>query len=58
MYAAKPTSRLQNAAAAAANGKNCKLAQIAAYHLTLLKLHLNEWYVLDDNNLAYSLSKY
>ena len=34
------------------------LAKIAAYHLTLLKLHLNEWYVLDDNNLAYSLSKY
>ena len=28
----------------------CILAKIAAYHLTLLKLHLNEWYVLDDNN--------
>ena len=36
----------------------CILAKIAAYHPTLLKLHLNEWYVLDDNNLAYSLSKY
>ena len=36
----------------------CILAKIAAYHLTLLKLHLNEWYVLDDNNLAYCLSRY
>ena len=36
----------------------CILTKFAAYHLTLLKLHLNEWYVLDENNLAYSLSKY
>ena len=36
----------------------CILAKFAAYHLTLLKLHLNVWYMLDDNNLASSLSKY
>ena len=36
----------------------CIMAKIAAYRLTLLKLHLNEWYVLDGHNLAYSLSKY
>ena len=36
----------------------CILAKFSAYHLTLLKLHLNEWYVLDDNDSAFSLSKY
>ena len=36
----------------------CILAKFAAYHLTLLKLHLNVWYMLDENNLASSLSKY
>ena len=36
----------------------CILAKFAAYHLILLKLHLNVWYMLYDNNLAYSLSKY
>ena len=34
------------------------MAKIAAYRLTLLKLHLNEWYVLNGHNLAYSLSNY
>ena len=36
----------------------CILARFAAYHVTLLNLLFNEWYLVDNNSLAYSLSKH